>query len=93
MYLAMNVAILGVVPWREVVASNHIASDLMLAVYGPGGGRAGDVVDRLDRVCLGVCGDARLQPDSVCGGAGRGLFQRRLQSCIPRESFRTDRCS
>ena len=34
MYLAMNVAILGVVPWREVVASNHIASDLILAVYG-----------------------------------------------------------
>jgi amino acid transporter len=34
MYLAINVAILGVVPWREVVDSNHIASDLMLKVYG-----------------------------------------------------------
>ena len=35
MYLAMNVAILGVVPWRAVVASDHIASDLMLSLYGP----------------------------------------------------------
>ena len=29
-YLAMNVGILGVLPWREVVESKHIASDLML---------------------------------------------------------------
>ncbi len=34
MYLAMNVAILGVIPWRDVVGSNHIASDLVLKVYG-----------------------------------------------------------
>jgi amino acid transporter len=33
-YLTMNVAILGVVPWREVIHSKHIASDLMLQVYG-----------------------------------------------------------
>jgi amino acid transporter len=35
MYLAMNIAILGVVPWPAVVASDHIASDLMLRLYGP----------------------------------------------------------
>ena len=34
MYLAMNVAILGVVPWPDVVASSHIASDLMQLLYG-----------------------------------------------------------
>ena len=34
-YLTMNIAILGVLPWREVVDSQHIASDLMLQVYGP----------------------------------------------------------
>jgi amino acid transporter len=34
-YLAMNVGILGVLPWREVVESKHIASDLMLRVHGP----------------------------------------------------------
>jgi amino acid transporter len=37
-YLAMNVGILGVIPWREVVASKHIASDLMLRVHGPWAG-------------------------------------------------------
>jgi amino acid transporter len=34
-YLIMNISILGVVPWREVVESKHIASDLMQRVYGP----------------------------------------------------------
>lgn len=34
-YLAMNIGILGVIPWRDVVKSKHIASDLMLRVYGP----------------------------------------------------------
>jgi len=33
-YLTMNGAIFGVMEWREVVASQHIASDLMLQVYG-----------------------------------------------------------
>ena len=35
MFLVMSVAILGVVPWRDVIVSKHIASDLMLTVYGP----------------------------------------------------------
>jgi len=34
-YLTMNIGILGVIPWREVVESQHIASDLMLRVHGP----------------------------------------------------------
>jgi amino acid transporter len=33
-YLIMNIGILGVLPWREVVASKHVASDLMLRTYG-----------------------------------------------------------
>jgi amino acid transporter len=40
-YLIMNVGILGVLPWREVVKSEHIASDLMLQTEGP---RAAGVV-------------------------------------------------
>ena len=35
MYLVMNVAILGVMPWPDVIASDHIASDLMLLIHGP----------------------------------------------------------
>jgi amino acid transporter len=34
-YLVMNVGILGVLPWREVVESKHVASDLMLRAEGP----------------------------------------------------------
>jgi amino acid transporter len=34
-YLIMNIGILGVLPWREVVNSKHVASDLMSRVQGP----------------------------------------------------------
>jgi amino acid transporter len=34
-YLVMNIGILGVLPWREVIASKHIASDLILRIHGP----------------------------------------------------------
>jgi amino acid transporter len=33
-YLLMNIGILGVLPWREVETSPHIASDFMLKRYG-----------------------------------------------------------
>jgi amino acid transporter len=33
-YLAMNVSILGVLPWRDVVKSHHVASDMMLRLFG-----------------------------------------------------------
>ncbi|MGE3822441.1 MAG: APC family permease [Isosphaeraceae bacterium] len=33
-YLTMNVSILGVLPWREVAASKHVASDFMLRLHG-----------------------------------------------------------
>jgi amino acid transporter len=35
MYMTMSVTILGVVPWRDVMESKHIASDLILMVNGP----------------------------------------------------------
>jgi amino acid transporter len=34
MYLTMYASILGVLPWREVAASQHVASDMMLRLYG-----------------------------------------------------------
>ncbi|WP_422926847.1 APC family permease [Singulisphaera sp. PoT] len=33
-YLFMNISILGVVPWDEVIGSKHIATDVMQKVYG-----------------------------------------------------------
>lgn len=38
-YLTMNISILGVLPWREVAASKHIASDLMLKLQGASAAR------------------------------------------------------
>jgi len=37
-YLLMNVSIIGVVPWREAMKSNYIASEFMARLYGPMGG-------------------------------------------------------
>jgi amino acid transporter len=37
-YLVMNVAIIGVVPWREAMHSQAIVADFMVRVYGPIGG-------------------------------------------------------
>lgn len=35
LYLTMNVAIIGVIPWREAMHSTFIVSDLMQRLYGP----------------------------------------------------------
>lgn len=34
-YMLMTLSILGMIPWRQVVASKHIASDMMLDLHGP----------------------------------------------------------
>lgn len=39
-YLVMNVAIIGVVPWREAMKSHAIVADFMFRVYGPTGGKS-----------------------------------------------------
>lgn len=38
-YLTMNVSILGVLPWHEVTASSHVASDMMQRLYGSSAAR------------------------------------------------------
>jgi amino acid transporter len=35
LYLAMNVGILGVIPWSKVAQSRHIATDLIVRLHGP----------------------------------------------------------
>ena len=83
-YLVMNVGILGVLPWREVVESKHVASDLMLRVHGPWAAGLVDDHDHLDGAGLGVRRPAGLQPDSLCVGAGRPF----LQGASPRPTRR-----
>ena len=74
-YLIMNVGILGVLPWREVVKSEHVASDLMLRTAGPACRRTGDDDDHLDGVSVGIRRPPGLQPNSLCGGEGRPFLQ------------------
>jgi len=38
-YLVMNVAIIGVVPWREAMHSQAIVADFMVRIYGATGGK------------------------------------------------------
>jgi amino acid transporter len=33
-YLVMNIGVIGVLPWREVAASPHVVTDMMLRVHG-----------------------------------------------------------
>jgi len=40
LYLGLNLAILGTVPWRVAQHSNAIVADFMQRIYGPGGGIA-----------------------------------------------------
>ena len=35
LYIFLNTTILGVVPWKEAMASQHVVSDFMEIVYGP----------------------------------------------------------
>lgn len=35
LYIFLNTTILGVVPWRDAMASQHVVSDFMEIVYGP----------------------------------------------------------
>ncbi len=35
LYIFLNVTIIGVVPWREAMESQHVVSDFMEIVYGP----------------------------------------------------------
>ena len=95
MYLGMNVAILGVIPWRDMIVSQHIASDLMYDRLRALGSRSRHDLDHLDGACLGICGHAGLQPDSVCLGQGGsflwGLRQAASHGAVPAPVAGVDR--
>ncbi|MDR3632429.1 MAG: APC family permease [Isosphaeraceae bacterium] len=38
-YIVMNAGILGVLPWRDVVRSEHVATDMVLKLYGQSAAR------------------------------------------------------
>ena len=81
LYLMMNLCILAVVPWREMLQAGHnnnglyVVSLFMQRIYGTVGGAAGHGADHRGRICVGLLADAGLFAGSVCGGSGWKLFQ------------------
>ncbi len=75
-YLTMNVSILGVLPWQEVTASTHVASDMMQRLYGSTAAQLVTVMIIWTAAASTLCGTAWLQPGPVCGGSLRALFPR-----------------
>ena len=86
MYLAMNVTILGVLPWPAVVASNAHRQRPDALALRPAGGRSGHDDDRLDGARLGFRRDAGLQPDSLRIGAGWAFLQG-IRNLAPQGTF------
>jgi amino acid transporter len=85
-YLVMNVGILGVLPWREVVNSAHVASDLMLATQGPWAARTVTVLilwTALASVFAAVLGYSRIP----YAAARSGHFFRFLETTHPTAHF------
>ena len=80
LYLMMNVCILAVVPWREMLQAGQNNSGLVrgVAVHAEDlwgvGGATGDGAGDCDGVCVGVFADAGIFAGSLCGGAGWKLF-------------------
>lgn len=85
-YLAMNLSILGVLPWREVIGTRHVASDFMLARFGPRAARAITVMilwTGATSVFAGILGYSRVP----YAAARSGHFFRGLAATHPRGGF------
>ena len=80
-YLAMNVAVLGVIPWREMVSqssvqNNFIISVLMQRLYGPWAGRLVTVLIMWTAFASVFSTLLALFARALCGGAGWQLLPR-----------------
>ena len=79
-YMSMNLAFIGVVPWQETLkpkarmANKNIAGAFMTKLYGERAATAFTVADHLDLPGRIVRDDARLLADSVRRGKERRLF-------------------
>jgi amino acid transporter len=85
-YLAMNVAMLGVLPWRRAIASEHVASDFLLERFGPGAAQAMTVMilwTALASIFAGLLSYSRI-PFAAAQG---GHFFRALGATHPRGQF------
>jgi tetraacyldisaccharide 4'-kinase len=74
LYLTMNLSIIAVVPWQEVMKSPNIAADFMEILYGRPLRGGLHRPDSLDGDCLRFCDDARILADSLRRGESRWLL-------------------
>ncbi len=85
-YLVMNVGILGILPWRQVVKTEHVATDLMLQVHGLNAARLVTIMiiwTALASVFAAVLGYSRIPYAS----ARAGHFFRYFAALHPRGDF------
>jgi amino acid transporter len=85
-YLAMNLGILGAIPWRESMGSKRIASDLMAQLYGP---RAAGLLSLMVMwTAVAACFAALLGYSRIPYAAARsGHFFRALAAIHPTADF------
>ena len=69
LYITMNAALLGAMPWQEVAQNRYIAATVAERAFGPWAGRLGRVAGALDGVRLAVRSGARELARAVCRGA------------------------
>ena len=86
LYLAMSLAIIGVIPARAAMHSNAIVSDLCRRFTGNGGGFVDDRADSGCGVCLGILRAAGFYAGALCGGDGRAVLFG-IRACSPKRKF------
>ncbi len=79
LYLAMNISIIGVLPWREAMRSQAIVADFMVRIYGSIGGNAIAVlilIAAFGSVYAGLLGFSRIPYAAARDGQFFAVFAR-----------------
>ena len=79
LYLAMNISILGVLPWRQAMRSQAVVADFMVRIYGSIGGNAIAVlilIAAFGSVYAGLLGFSRIPYAAARDGQFFAVFAR-----------------
>jgi len=79
LYLAMNISIIGVLPWREAMRSQAVVADFMVHVYGSTGGNSIAIlilVAAFGSVYAGLLGYSRIPYAAARDGQFFSIFGR-----------------
>ena len=87
LYLAMQTALLGVLPWREAAKSDFVISAFMEHIYGDARRAGRDHNDFVDCIRIAIRRALGIHARSIRRCAGRQFFRRVRRACIPPKSF------